>query len=198
MNRRHFISASLGVCGCCALASGSVASESKPEPKSSAPVTPDAEKVQFTKLWVSRMMDNLDKHVDEPTRKRLMEACGKTCFVGAHGEAKPTEASPVKEQAFLDRHQARFGKDSVRREGNETLLDFWYSQNPRGLKVSDGYCLCPVVEDGPEKLSPTYCHCSVGYVREMFSRELGKPVSVELIRSLRRGDRECRFLVRYS
>ncbi|HQT92614.1 MAG TPA: DUF6144 family protein, partial [Candidatus Kryptobacter bacterium] len=56
-----------------------------------------------------------------------------------------------------------------------------------------GYCLCPLVESGPEGLSGTYCDCSVGYVREMFRTYTGKAVSVELLESLKRGGRTCRF-----
>jgi hypothetical protein len=176
MNRRTFITNSMVACGCCQAVRATLAAEAPSETvpaKPSAPVTPDVEKIRFTKLWVSRFMDNLDAHVDLDTRKRLMEACGRTCFIGAHGKSSSEKVSPEQEAEFLKRHRARFGENSVRKEGDQTVLDFWYIQNPRGLKVADGYCLCPVVEDGPEKLSPTYCHCSVGYVREMFTERLG-------------------------
>jgi len=42
-------------------------------------------------------------------------------------------------------------------------------------------------------LSPTYCLCSVGYVREMHERVLGRPVEVELADSVLRGGKRCRF-----
>ncbi|HYG35750.1 MAG TPA: DUF6144 family protein [Clostridia bacterium] len=200
MNRRAFLSTSLVACGCCKAACNVVAAETPTNlapAKPAVPLTPDAEKVRFTKIWVSRLMDNLDAQLDLPSRQRLMEACGRTCFIGAHGEAKPKQLTPEQEQDFLKRHRQRFGENSVRKDGEQTVLDYWYEQNPRGLKVSEGFCLCPVVEDGPEKLSPTYCHCSVGYVKEMFRQMVGRPVQVQLLRSVRRGDRECRFEVRY-
>ena len=182
-----------------------VAAENKTEtappqavPKAATPpVTPDREKVDFTKKWIARLMDNMDAIVDQDTRRKLMEACGRSCYVGAHGNASTTPPSAEKVEGFLKYLRDHFGPQCVRMEGNQTLIDFAYVANPRGLKVADGYCLCPLLEDGPAKLSPTYCQCSVGYVREMFTRQVGRPVQVELVRSLRRGDAECRFAVRY-
>jgi len=73
---------------------------------------------------------------------------------------------------------------------------FNYVGNPKGLKIADGYCLCPMLENGPPALSPTYCYCSVGYVGFMFHKLItGKPVQVELLESLRGGGKACRFKV---
>jgi len=67
----------------------------------------------------------------------------------------------------------------------------------QGLGLAADEELCSLVEDGPPDLSPTFCLCSLGYVREMFARQVGRPVQVELVRSVHRGDRECRFTVRF-
>ncbi len=81
----------------------------------------------------------------------------------------------------------------ILREGD--VVYFNYRGNPAGLQIADGYCLCPLVEDGPADLSPTYCHCSVGYVAYMFERSTGRPTRVELLESLRGGGKACRFAV---
>jgi hypothetical protein len=47
-------------------------------------------------------------------------------------------------------------------------------------------------------ISPTYCHCSVGYVKEMHERMFGKPVAAELEDSVLRGGRRCRFKITVS
>ena len=85
------------------------------------------------------------------------------------------------------------GPYNPKREGN--IIFFNYVQNPRGLKVSDGYCLCPLIEDGPEIFSPTYCQCSVGYVEMIFKNITGRNTSVELLESLRTGGSSCRFKI---
>jgi hypothetical protein len=53
----------------------------------------------------------------------------------------------------------------------------------------------PAGRGRPADLSPTYCHCSVGYVAYLFERSIGRPVRVELLESLRGGGKACRFAV---
>jgi predicted hydrocarbon binding protein len=82
----------------------------------------------------------------------------------------------------------------IRHEGS--LVYFDYVGNPQtGVKVANGFCLCPLVEKGPEGLSGTYCECSIGYVNAMFEHVGGKSVRVELLESLKRGGRGCRFKI---
>ncbi|RPJ55480.1 MAG: hypothetical protein EHM23_26100 [Acidobacteria bacterium] len=90
------------------------------------------------------------------------------------------------------------GEEAIKQEGDQMVVYFKYKANPRGLKVSDGYCLCPILEDAPKDISPTYCLCSVGYVREIFERQIGKPVQVELIDSVLRGAKGCSFKVSFK
>lgn len=59
--------------------------------------------------------------------------------------------------------------------------------------LQDGYCMCPIVESGPPGLSPTFCYCSTGYVKEAFERHIGKPVKVELLDSLKMEGKDCIF-----
>ena len=152
--------------------------------------TPAPQRVAFAEGWAKRFFDTLDAEVDEKTRTRLMEANGRACYLHSAGDRK-VEAIPVEQ--FVDGLQKYVGKENARLEGN--TIYFNYVQNPAGLKIADGYCLCPLVEVGPKGLSGTYCSCSVGYVREMFRLALGKPVEVELLESLKRGGKACRFKI---
>jgi hypothetical protein len=121
-----------------------------------------------------------------------MVANGRACAAGAYGLLDPSKTTTL--DAFIARLQTHVGEENAYRQGDTVFLN--YVGNPDGLKVADGYCLCPLVEDGPEDLSPTYCHCSVGYVGFMFERAIGRPVRVELLESLRGGGKSCRFAVR--
>jgi hypothetical protein len=153
--------------------------------------TPCEEKISFTKTWVQRFMTILDKHMDEKERTAMMLECGRTCFSSAYGPAKEGEKKEV--DVFVAEMQKYVGKENCYREGN--AVRFNYVGNPNGLKVADGYCLCPVLEDGPEKISRTYCLCSVGYVGEMFGRAIGYTPKVELLESVRTGGQGCKFLI---
>jgi len=56
-------------------------------------------------------------------------------------------------------------------------------------------CYCPLVAAGATRMSPTYCNCSRGWVLEHFETATGKPVTVKLTHSIKRGDTFCRFLI---
>ena len=157
--------------------------------------TPCTEKMDFTQKWVKRFFDILDQQVDEETRKKLMRANGTACAKGAYGELTNAEPASLEDiDAKISQWQQGLGKENIHREAN--TIFFNYVGSPKGVKISDGYCLCPMIENGPATLSPTYCQCSVGYVKFMFQKLITfKPVEVELLESLRSGGKACRFKV---
>jgi hypothetical protein len=95
----------------------------------------------------------VDERLDETTRRGLTEANGRACAMGACGPLDPAKRVGVDEfVAGLAKHA---GPENARREGDVELFN--YRQNPAGPSLEDGYSLCPLVEDGPADLSPTYC-----------------------------------------
>jgi hypothetical protein len=207
MDRKTFLRGGLqmGVALGCPCLCGVSAAEAPPDP----PATPDARpcgrvtadypnattyeaRAEFGQKWVARFMKVVDERLSEPEREALMVANGRACAAGAYGPPDPSKTTTL--DAFLAQLQTHVGEENAYRQGDTVFFN--YVGNPDGLKVADGYCLCPLVEDGPEDLSPTYCHCSVGYVGYMFERAIGRPVRVELLESLRGGGKRCRFAVR--
>jgi Family of unknown function (DUF6144) len=164
-----------------------VARADEPLPEKGSPAR---KRVDFSEGWAKRFFDVLDAEVDERTRVRIMEANGRACYLYS---IKDRKIGPMPVDALIEAAQKYVGKENAWRDGN--TIYFNYVKNPDGLKVADGYCLCPLVESGPPGLSGTFCACSVGYVREMFTLYLGKPVHVELLESLKRGGKRCRFKI---
>ncbi len=157
--------------------------------------TPCSQKMDFTQKWVKRFFDIMDQQIDEKSRIKLMQTNGAACAKGAYGEIPETKPATSEEiDATIASWQKNVGKENIYREGN--TIFFNYADNPKGLKISDGYCLCPMIENGPATLSATYCQCSVGYVQYMMQKFITlKPVKVELLESLRSGGKKCRFKV---
>jgi len=120
-----------------------------------------------------------------------MEANGKRC----HQRGHKIPEHPIELDKLVQRIQERNGKEHCRLEGNTVYYN--YVQNPRGLCVADGYCLCPIVEKGPEGLSGTFCYCSAGYVREMFESVTGRNTTVEILETIKRGGKGCKFKVTF-
>ena len=157
--------------------------------------TPAWRRMEKAEQWILRLMNNLDAEFDEETRTRLMQGCGRACYIDAFGVASEEPPPPDALDSLLSVYQAR-GETEIRREGNTVYYQYGPShQNPYGLRLGDGYCMCVVVESGPVDLSPTYCQCSAGYVKESFERVTGSPCRVEVLETLRSGGSACRFKI---
>ena len=61
------------------------------------------------------------------------------------------------------------------------------------------YCHCPriraVLESPESKLSSLYCYCGGGFYTSLWEGIIGKPVSIELLKSVQKGDDVCSFAV---
>lgn len=196
MERRKFISSSLkaGFLSCaagCFEATHCLTEFIESDKKGSS----CEKKYEFSQIWIKRFMDNLGNSFDKEEAENLMELNGKTCFLGSleHRKIKKEEIAAVSPEDLAAGINSYAGEEAASINGN--VINFRYVNNPEGLKVEDGFCLCPFVESGPEGLSPLYCHCSVGYVKEMFETYLKKNVAVELLSSLKRGDKTCSFRI---
>jgi len=188
MDRKQFINKSvhLGMGSGALLLWGASGKSSAADSAQAPGGTPCEKKQEFAQAWVKRLMETVDSQLDEAARTKLMEACGRACFRASHGEATEAKPQPDDFDKLLARLREFAGKDGVRQEGNAVYFSYGTS----------GRCFCPLVESGPPILPATYCNCSVGYVKEMFERAVGKPVKVELTESIKRGGKACRFGVR--
>jgi hypothetical protein len=197
VNRTEFISTTMKACTCCA-ASALVPAEACQAAAASGAAgdaTADRRSVEFAHQWIGRFMDIMDSRLDEDTRTKLMEENGRRCHIALNGDFDPATPKPDLDQ-WIEERRKKTGADSIRREGNDII--FTYVRNDGESFSPSRTCLCPLVESGVRNLSPTYCRCSAGYVRELFRRIVRGPLEVELLSSVHRGDDCCRFRVRIT
>jgi len=57
------------------------------------------------------------------------------------------------------------------------------------------YCFCPMIKHNLDEVSGTFCYCGSGWSRRLWEGILGKPVKVEIVKSLTRDDDECTFAI---
>ncbi len=130
------------------------------------------------------MMDALDQTVDEPTRQAIMQACGRQC-IGASilDKARKLARTASDLDDLLARlNQAHLGGGHLERKGDV-------------IHASYDRCYCGSVNQTKTAFSPTYCHCSCGWYRQLFETLLEQPVTVELVSSIIQGDESCRFKI---
>ncbi|MDH4209773.1 MAG: DUF6144 family protein, partial [Anaerolineae bacterium] len=136
---------------------------------------------EFTHRWVKNLIDSIDAHLDEETKIRLMESCGRACARGGPVHvAKACQGNLDNWLAILRKWHG--GEEYVQRDGDI-------------VHVICTECLCALVKDGPASLPDTYCYCSRGWMKEVFETVVGKPVDVDLIESVKRGGQMCQFTI---
>jgi len=151
------------------------------------------QRLKFAEVWLTRFFDLLDSNLDEVTLKKIMMANGRVCFLNWIKETGQ-KITPMTLEEYTARVKNRGKDDAVKVDGNIIYFQFM-SAAETGLPSEEGQCLCTLVESCPKGLSPTYCHCSVGYVKECYDQIFGRPVEVELLESVLRGGKRCRFKI---
>ena len=211
MNRSQFLKSvgKVGVCACAAAAGLKTALAAEPEvafaTHAAAPVqakpgdtTPEraVKRMEFSDLWVKRFFNVIDRTLDPETRKKLMMANGQNCYQDWIQETKQ-KIDPIDFEKWAERVAQRPPREDLKVEGR-TIFYQYSGSAETGAASPEGVCLCPMVESKPAGLSPTYCQCSVGYVKETFDLRFGRPVQVELLDSVLRGGKRCKFKITVS
>ena len=132
------------------------------------------------------MMDQLEKTCDHDLCLEIMEACGSKCC------------------GISTRQQAIRLMDE-----SQSILEFLKKMNKKGIgggrlilkddhTITGGYnkCYCGQVKQTEVPFpTKTYCQCSVGWYKQLFTAAFGKEVKVELIRSIITGAESCEFVI---
>jgi len=182
MDRKEFLKNS-----CCVTAAfstlmalGAPARAEEPQEKKPEDAAADRKR-QFTEGWVKAMMESLDATLPEEARVKVMETSGRSCATRG-GMVKNAQSFGGDVDKFLAMMRQHLGEQAAVRDGKKVRLVF-------------GKCYCPLVAEMKDKLSPTYCNCSRGWVMAVLEAASGAPVTVELQASVKRGDPECRLVV---
>lgn len=197
VDRKGFLKAvgNAGLCACACAAAGVApvlevrAEETGPGAKSGERAV---KRVESADKWVKRFFDVVDRTLDPATRKKLMMANGSACFSGWIEESGKTIAAAEFEKWAAE--AAKTPRPGLKVEGRTIWFQFDTSAETGGA-APESVCLCPMAESKPAGLSPTYCNCSLGYVKEMYGRRFGRDVDVELLESVLGGGKRCRFKV---
>jgi hypothetical protein len=209
MDRKQFLKRSLWAgLGCCGAALGLGRNAEDPEGQAATLAgdltrrirdgakSPDWRKMEEASMKFKAMMAHMDEMLDEGTRIKILNACGRSCFINAFGVADERKPTTEQGEAYL-KNLEKSGFEVRRENGTIAVFYEWGSkQNPYGLSMQEGYCMCPIVESGAPGMSKSYCNCSAGYVKEALERATGKTaLKAEVLDSILWGGKDCRFKI---
>jgi predicted hydrocarbon binding protein len=75
------------------------------------------------------------------------------------------------------------------------IIEFKKEDNIIIVDENKDYCVCPIVKQSKEKDLSSICYCSEGFAERMFSEVTGTKAKAEVISSIRRGDRSCKYRI---
>lgn len=136
--------------------------------------------------WIRGAIERLERLVGVEESRRIMESCGqKCCGLTSRRIAKKLMSETESIADFI-------------RKLNDTGLGGGRLQLVDENTVTGGYdrCYCGHVKKTAQPFSSTtYCHCSVGWYKQLFESALGRPVNVEIKRSIISGATSCDFII---
>lgn len=70
-----------------------------------------------------------------------------------------------------------------------------YQEAKTEAEKKRNYCHCPLVREYLDEIPFTFCYCGSGWYRQQWEGILQKPVKIEMVKSLLKGDDTCEFAI---
>jgi len=137
----------------------------------------------IVRRWLPALIDGLDECTSEEQRIKILEVCGRAC-----GEPDLQEVRRIRDEARDREHLLQLINERIPWCGE------WVWEDGK-IRTVCAACGCHLVVEGYLENSPTFCLCSKGWVKAVFTEALGEEVEVELLKAIGRGDECCEFLV---
>ena len=160
--------------------------------------------------WVKGMVERLNDLADEHQKYDVLSSCSHVFPAGqiakletVYQETKArTNDAMQAVDAVLDFMESDPGWGGNRpvREGH-VIYSTKVPRDPKGyenaqndLERRRAYCFCPLVRNHVDQGMPTtFCYCGAGWFRQQWEGAIGRPVTVEIVKSILKGDKMCQF-----
>ncbi len=185
MNRKEFLqkSAKLGLSSTALLVlnqANSSATAQESQPDQLAVVQREKE---FVQNWLADLLDSMDAVLDEETKIKIIEGCGRGCFRRFKFKQDLAKEGAGDVDKLIQALKKNF---EVWREGD--LVHIRYGAVSKG-------CYCPAARYRPAKPNDLHCNCTKATHQTIWETALGRPFKVDILETVRRGGKTCHFLV---
>ena len=161
--------------------------------------------------WVSNFMQKMDLLVTPEDRYDIISKCAHvfpTDLIEKAHQVFIKDYTPTKDilsavDAALRYMETSSGWGTVPIRKGSDLYTTKNPRDPEGFKNAhtqaekiESYCYCPLIRNYLEQgMSPTFCNCGAGWVRQQWEGIIGHPLKIELAHSLLKGDEKCEFII---
>jgi effector-binding domain-containing protein len=169
-------------------------------------LTPDSPADKY-RDWVHTAMRRIDSLTDDPVKKYQMVSCAAHVF------------PPHRIDLLRALYEQRYDVDDVLREmyrdpdwyedpvrrGNRLYMRKVpfdaeaYKTAATAAERRQAYCHCafvrPYLTESPAGVSPTFCWCGAGWYRQLWEGVLGRPIQVEHVETLVKGNDCCTLVI---
>lgn len=188
MKRKEFFQKSLqvGMGSCCLLALNPMEILAAPKQDESEDIKVLKGEKEFIQNWLTDLLETIDSELDETTKIKLIEGCGKGCYRRhdfKHQIAKNGEGSVEK---LIEAYRKNF---EIWREGD--FVHIRYGETSPG-------CYCPAARYRPAKPNDLHCNCTKATHQSIWEAALGRKYKIDILETVRRGGKTCHFLVHLS
>lgn len=183
MDRKEFLHK--GCCGLLALAAAPAFTQIAPAEE--APKCDDRE-LKFVQNWITDLMETIDTELDEPTKVKLLSGTGRGCFRRHQFKVDIANKGKGSVDKLIEACKANFECWRDEDDANKVHIRFG--------KVNSNGCYCPAARYRPGKpKTDIQCYCTRATHQAIWETALGKPVQIDILQTVRRGDPTCHFLV---
>jgi predicted hydrocarbon binding protein len=191
MDRKEFLKAGCGagLCACAGmsfltqLACGETTAPKVEKPAQEQPAAEIQWKEQWIKKVFTRLLETMEKDVDEPTRQKILMSMGREC-ANHYGFPVKYKGQPEK---FWNEEIKNWKESAETAEYDKEKGVITFASAKRTN------CTCVFADKG--KTPSYFCHCSLGWATEVFANVFKTPVKVELVESVLQGGSRCAFKI---
>ncbi|MFX1327928.1 MAG: hypothetical protein ACFE91_07265 [Promethearchaeota archaeon] len=151
--------------------------------------------------WIKQVLNKLDKMANDNQKYEILSCCAHEFSQKRIDKLK----SIYEKNGDIDEVIREMDKDFAWYEGQKRKGNTIFVQkvpyNKEGYEKAttmdekkQNYCHCSLVKNFlNENISPTFCNCSAGWYRQYWEGILGKPVRINILKTLIKGDDVCQF-----
>jgi hypothetical protein len=140
--------------------------------------------------WSKQAMERLDALVDEGKRRQIMTGCACRYPQADLQDTRSGQQYGATRDIGLAHQMLQKRFESFLRGVLQLSDELTEDVLRRGWGVAG-------IRQG-DTISPTYCYCGAGFYRGIWEEILQRPVEIEVLETVLKGDAVCRFAIRLS